>query len=379
MKTPARTGLYIHVPFCQSRCIYCDFYSTTYGADWRESYLAALCSEMAFRRHEADGKPLHTLYIGGGTPSCLGGDGIRRIMAAVRKNFLLSKEAEITVEANPDDVSEEFCRSLAGVGVNRVSLGVQTFNDAALKFLRRRHTGQQARMAVERLLAAGISNLSLDLIYGLPGQQLIDWESDVATALSLPLSHLSAYALMYEEGTRLHALREAGEIEEADEELSLAMFTHLMEATAAAGLEHYEISNFARSGLASRHNSAYWTGLPYIGLGPGAHSYDGKALRRCNDADLKAYVEAVADAPHTLENLSAEELCDERVFTSLRTRRGLELAALERDFGVARLAEIRKAARRHLADGLLEEAGGYLRLTRRGIFISNLVMSDLMC
>ncbi len=379
MSLPVQTGLYIHVPFCQSRCIYCDFYSTTHGTDWRERYLAALGREMVCRRHEAEATPLHTIYIGGGTPSCLGGDGIRRILEAVGENFTVSAEAEITVEANPDDVSEDFCRTLASVGVNRASLGVQTFDDDALHFLRRRHTGQQARTAVERLQAAGIGNLSVDLIYGLPGQDCAGWERDVAAALSLPISHLSAYALMYEEGTRLYALREAGKVDEAEEELSLAMFTHLIEATAAAGLEHYEISNFARPGRASRHNSAYWSGLPYIGLGPGAHSYDGRSVRRSNNADLKAYVEAAADAPHALEHLSDEELCDERVFTSLRTHKGLDLVALERDFGAARLAEIRKAAKRHLAGGLLQEIQGHLRLTRRGIFLSNLVMSDLMC
>ncbi len=372
-------GLYVHVPFCRSRCIYCDFYSTTHGQAWREAYIKALCREMALRRGEALGAPLRTIYIGGGTPSCSGGEAVGRILEAVRRNFVVSPDAEITVEANPDDVSVQFCRTLAAAEVNRVSLGVQTFSDEALQFLRRRHTGRQAREAVTLLAAEGFGNLSLDLIYGLPGQALADWEADVATALSLPLTHLSAYALMYEPGTRLTMLREAGEIVEADEELSLGMFTHLIEATAAAGLEHYEISNFARRGCASRHNSAYWSGLPYIGLGPGAHSYDGRATRRSNAADLKAYVEAAADVPHALEHLSEEELCDERVFTSLRTREGLDLAALERDFGAARLAEIRKAARRHLAGGLLEEAQGRLRLTRRGIFLSNLVMSDLMC
>ncbi len=371
-------GLYIHVPFCQSRCIYCDFYSTTCGREQREAYVKALCREVKVRQDEAEGSPLSTIYIGGGTPSCLAAEGLERIFAAVDAGFCKVGDAEVTLEANPDDITPALCRRLKAMGVNRVSLGVQTFNDAALRFLRRRHTAEQARIAVETLAAEGIENLSIDLIYGLPGQDVADWKADLRQALGLPVTHLSAYALMFEEGTRLTALRDRGEVRETDDEVSLQMFRLLIGQTAAAGMEHYEISNFARPGYASRHNSSYWTGCPYIGLGPGAHSYDGRSLRRCNAANLEEYIAFTVEPPHETEQLTLDELCNERIFTSLRTRWGLDMAALEAGFGRERAAAVASSARRHVAAGLLEHVGGCLKLTQRGIFLSDMVMSDLM-
>lgn len=373
----ALPGLYIHVPFCRSRCIYCDFYSTTGRDALRDGFVAALCKEMVARREEVAGS-VDTVYLGGGTPSTLQPAALERVFDTLHHCYEVSPGAEVTVEANPDDVTPDFCRLLVALGINRVSLGVQTFNDEALRFLRRRHSADDARRAVRRLADTGIDNLTIDLIYGLPGETAAMWGDDVAAALSLPVKHLSAYALMYEDGTPLTTLRDRGEVAEVDEELSVAQFEHLIATTEEAGMQHYEISNFAYPGYRSRHNCKYWKGVPYLGFGPGAHSYDGVAGRRFNAPDLAAYVAQPGRPPFEMERLTAIERCEERIFTALRTCEGLELSVLERDFGTELATQVRRAAKPYLDNGLLQEVAGRLVLTRRGIFLSNRVMSDLM-
>ena len=372
------TGLYLHIPFCQRRCIYCDFYSTTCGAEERGRYVDALCRELAARAAEAGRQQLATIYLGGGTPSQLSPGELEWVLRAVYDAFEVSPEAEVTVEANPDDLTADYVAALAGLPVNRVSLGVQTFDDDALRLLRRRHTGRQATEAVERLAGAGFENLSLDLIYGLPGQTLPRWEADLDRALSLPATHLSAYALIYEEDTELWRMRRRGEVAEADEELSLSLFERLMDKTAEAGFAHYEISNFARPGWQARHNTAYWTGEAYIGCGPGAHSYDGCSIRRRNLPDLTAYTAASPDVPCETEQLGTDERYNEFILTSLRMADGLDLAALAERFGTEARAETLRTARGHLSAGRLRQDGERLRLTRRGLFVSDDVMSDFM-
>jgi len=251
------TGIYIHVPFCEKRCIYCNFYSTTRGKADREAYVQALIHEMELRRTT---DRISSIYLGGGTPSQLDAEELAQVFEALHRLFAIDPDAEITFEANPDDIHPNKIRQLVAFGVNRVSLGVQSFDDTRLQFLNRRHNAQQAHETVLQLAAAGIDNLSLDLIYGLPGQQLCDWEQEVETALTLPVCHLSAYALTYEPATPLHRAWQRGEVQACDEELSLAMFQSLLRLTEAEGFEHYEISNFARPGRRSRHNSAYWRG-----------------------------------------------------------------------------------------------------------------------
>lgn len=333
---------------------------------------------MQARRNEVGFMPLSTVYVGGGTPSWLGANGMAKIFSLISENFVLANDAEITVECNPDDVSPAFARALVDLGVNRVSLGVQTFDDRLLRLIGRRHTGAEAQRAVEDLSDAGLHNLSIDMIYGLPDQRLEDWSEDLRRGLSLPIRHLSAYALMYEKGTRLTAMRDAGRFCEVDEDMSLAMFHHLREATRAAGFEHYEISNFALPGFASRHNSAYWDGHAYLGLGPGAHSYDGCACRRSNDADLNAYLSSPAAPPYHVEYLSTAERQDDFVFTALRTVRGLPLSTLAEKFGLGARTTLLAEAAPHLRAGRLILSGDYLQLTEAGIFVSDDVMSDLM-
>lgn len=390
-------GLYIHIPFCKSRCVYCDFYSTT-CAERTGTYVKALCNEIRLRttylQPDGDMPDIATVYLGGGTPSTLSPGMLEQIFDTVFRHYRVAPDAEITMEANPDDLTPEYLTSLRRLPVNRLSMGIQTFNDDTLRLLRRRHTAAQAIDAVRRCHEAGLDNLSIDLIYGLPGQSLADWEKDVGTALSLDVPHLSAYALIYEEGTMLWRMREQHLVQEADEELSLLMFGLLIERLSAAGYEHYEISNFARPGFRARHNSSYWQGVPYIGCGPGAHSFDGRN-RQWNLRDLSLYINKVYrctssnDFDHAewteQETLSKDERYNDRVITALRTCDGMDLARLRADFG-NRLADYcLHCAAPHLQNGLLHRSAptpghpeGILSLTRQGLFLSDGIMSDLL-
>ncbi len=367
-------GIYIHVPFCQKRCIYCDFYSTTYGPEWKRFYVSALKHEMLLRRTEIDSSRVPSLYIGGGTPSQLSSSLLVEMFQAVMETFSLADDAEVTIEVNPDDVSSQLIAALRQTPVNRISMGVQTFSDDLLRFLNRRHTSAQALRAVRLFREAGYDNISLDLIYGLPGQSFENWTNDVRQLLSLDVPHLSAYALSYEEGTPLYNMLQEGKVSEASDELSWQMYEYLMDEVAEAGMEHYEISNFAKPGMHARHNSSYWNGSPYLGLGPGAHSYDGKNVRRSNDTSLKDYVEAKGDVPHQTETLTSKELYDELVMTRLRTASGLPLAILTPE----QKSYCLQMAESHINAGNLLREGDVLRLSRKGIFISNSIISDLM-
>lgn len=370
-------GLYVHVPFCKSRCVYCGFYSTVGGPVAHRRYVDALCAELHGRRHEVGREAPETVYVGGGTPSLLAAEELERLFREIHALCGWSPTAEITLEANPDDVDARFVATVTRAGVNRVSLGVQTFNDRFLHLLRRRHDARQARLAVEFLSAGGVENVSIDLIYGIPGQTLEEWKSDLDAAFALPVAHLSAYSLMFEEGTPLNRMRERGKVAEADEELSRSMYELLMERCRAEGMVHYEISNFARPGRESRHNSSYWTGVPYVGLGPAAHSFDGRN-RRFNLPDLAAYLASPGCPPHEREMLTDLERADEEVMVALRTSRGLSLDAFEAAHGKdARMLLLREAAP-HLKRGRLELKEGRLFLTCEGLFVSDLVMSDLM-
>ena len=381
-------GLYVHIPFCKSRCIYCDFYSTTREAE-QEAYVGALCREIRERRlelpAEADGRVCaRTIYIGGGTPSLLSPAQLARIFGCIRENYAVADGAEVTVEMNPEDVVVDEALSLAG-GLangtfNRVSLGIQTFDDDLLRLLRRRHSAERAVEAVKSLQLAGAQNISIDLIYGLPGQTLELWERDLDVAFSLGVQHLSAYALSYEEGTPLWRMRQRGEVQEAADELSVRMYERLCQRAREAGFEHYEISNFALPGYHSRHNSSYWTGEAYLGFGPGAHSFDGRRTRRSNHSSLSNYLSAGGggEVPHDVEVLSDEELYEEAVMCGLRTCRGVDLAEIGRRFGRQRLDYLLRQASSHLRGGRLAIEHEHLRLTEAALMISDDVMSDLM-
>ena len=359
-------GIYIHIPFCASRCIYCGFYSTT-GLELRQKYVDVVCKEMTMREISS---PIETIYFGGGTPSQLTPEQLRQLFLYINKVYA-PRATEVTIEMNPDDVTPEYAETLSQLGVNRVSMGAQTFNDERLRFLRRRHSSSQVYDAVRILREAGICNISIDLMYGFPDETLDDFRRDIDAALALDVEHISAYCLMIEEGTALHRMG----VEAADEETERAMYEMLIDCLTAAGYEHYEISNFARPGYRSRHNSSYWNDTPYIGLGAAAHSYDGHC-RSWNVADIRDYIAAIerGELPTECEELDADTKYNDRIATALRTRDGLNLGELDERYRQYCLTE----AQRFIADGLLEIVDNNLRLTRRGLFVSNMVMSELM-
>ena len=375
-------GIYIHVPFCESRCAYCDFYSTTLMRH-RSAYVDTVCRELQLRLPELQGSPIETIYLGGGTPSTLTIEELSSILTSIR-NFHLSsfnfQLAEITLEANPDDLTEEYVQGLRTLPFNRVSIGIQSFHDRTLRLVGRRHTAQEAIEAVHRCLRMGLTNISIDLMYGLPGETIDDWAYSLDQAIALGVPHISAYHLTYEEGTRLWRMKEQGIVSPIDEEQSIRAFELLREKLLAAGYEHYEISNFALPGYHSRHNSSYWQGIPYIGIGPGAHSYNGTD-RRWNLSNLADYIATPEgeDVPHEVEHLTTEERYDERIITELRTARGIDLTSLLADFGERYHTHCLRCATPYInRDQLVHTADNHLRLTPESIFISDAVMRDLL-
>lgn len=334
-------------------------------------YVEALCQEIAARRQELPNTRVRTIYIGGGTPSLLPTPLLRRILDCVWQHYEVEAEAEVTMEMNPDD-SVDIAQLRE---VNRVSLGIQTFNDDLLRLIRRRHDSATAIRAVHALQEAGISNISIDLIYGLPGQTMALWEHDLDTAFSLGVQHLSAYALSYEQGTALTRWRNEGRIQEVPEELSVAMYERLCQRARKAGFEHYEISNFALPSFHSRHNSSYWTGAPYLGFGPGAHSYDGDHTRRANLPSLDLYMNG---GKQEVEVLTEDECYDEMVMCGLRTSDGVDLDRMAKRFGAERAQTLLRQAAPHIAAGRLAHRGNKLCLTTKSLMISDDIMSDLM-
>ena len=330
-------GLYIHVPFCKSRCIYCAFYSTTL-LEYRQRYVDAVCKEIALR-----GENIDTIYLGGGTPSQLTIPQLKQLLETIHLYNKVAENNEITIECNPDDVSEEFASALPQLGINRVSMGAQTFDNERLLFLHRRHTAEQVTLAVERLRKAGIHNISIDLMYGFPNETINDWEYDVDAALRLDVEHLSAYCLMIEEGTLLY--------------------------------EQYEISNFAKPGFRSRHNSNYWRDIPYIGIGAAAHSYN-LTSRSWNVADIHQYMEAIErdEIPCERELINEDTHYNDRITVALRTKEGLDLNSLTTRYR----QYITEQARPYIVENLLRIQDHHLILTRKGLFVSDMVMSDLM-
>ena len=371
-------GLYIHIPFCKRKCLYCDFYSCT-DLSVKDAYVDALVDEMSLRRKYIT--KVDTIYFGGGTPSLMSAKDFVRIFSSINKLFDLSNCAEITVEINPDDITPEYSDALAELPFNRVSIGIQTFDDDELHFLNRRHDALQAVEAVKRCQDAGFTNISIDLIYGLPGQTLSSWDKNLECALALGVPHISAYHLIYEENTPITQLKDTGKIIPVDEDTSLLLFSRLIERLSVSGYEHYEISNFSLPGYRSRHNSSYWDGTAYLGLGPFAHSYNGCDEREWNIASLPAYLEGIRNrSPRiTSERLDLPTRYNEYIITRLRTKEGFLSSELERRFGKELFAYCLRQAERYIASGmLLREENDRIRLSEKGIFVSDSIMCDLM-
>lgn len=372
-------GIYIHVPFCKTKCIYCAFYSKPILSNKKE-YINALCREIEMRKNYLEGEKIHTLYFGGGTPSLLTINELDAITTILNKHFQLSDVKEFTIEANPDDITTEYLSDLKKVGVNRISFGTQSFDDAELKTLNRRHTAQQAISSIKKAQDIGFENISIDLMYGLPNQSAEKWHANLTTALSLHVQHISAYCLTYEEGTLLTKLKDKGKFAEADEELCEAMFNDLRHTLCDNGFTHYEISNFARKGFESKHNSSYWDGTPYVGFGPAAHSYN-KATRQWNISDTNKYIQAIAEGANDyfeIETLTVQDMYEDMLLTSLRTNKGLDLKRIETELTTEYQQLIKKNAEPLIKNGLLKLNNNHLTITEKGLFISDYIIAHLI-
>ena len=371
-------GIYLHIPFCKTRCIYCDFYSTTHS-EWRSRYIQTLCCELEMRSEYLKREPVETIYLGGGTPSQLTEEDFMLIFDTIERNFGMEHCCEITLEANPDDLTIDYLQMLAKLPFNRISMGIQTFNDTILRLLKRRHNATQAIEAVQRCREVGFQNISIDLIYGLPGETIESWENDLQQTLNLNVEHISAYHLIYEEGTPIYNMLQKHQINEIDENTSVQFFSLLIKRLSESGYEHYEISNFCKSEKYAQHNTSYWKGIPYLGCGPSAHSYNLSA-REWNISSIESYMKGVEEGkrPFETEMLDPITRYNEFIITSLRTMWGIPLKRMKDEFGMERWQYCMKLAAPYLENKKLEIKDDALCLTKEGIFISDSIMSDLL-
>ncbi len=376
-KTPL--GIYIHVPFCRSKCQYCDFYSLTTKEDkWLDGYQDAVCTHIKEAGPLAPDYVVDTIYFGGGTPSFFGADGIAAILTAIRKAFRVSSTAEITFEANPDSVSDRLLRRLRSEGFNRVSLGIQCDDDEILKKLGRPHNYAQAVSAVQRIRKFGFKNLSVDLMYGLPGQTLQAWERTLKNVLKLQPEHISCYGLKVEEGTPLYEYQEYCNL--ADDDLQADMYLSAIDILRQHGYRQYEISNFCRKGNVSRHNLKYWNGEPYLGFGPNASS-DFGGSRFTIVRDLKAYIEGIRHGGQVLQEvqqIASRGRAGEYLMMRLRTAAGIDPKVYERQYLLS-FALMEKYLAECKERGLATKTfDGRWHLTPNGFLVSNSIISDLL-
>lgn len=367
-------GLYLHIPFCHSKCSYCDFYSMP-SVKFARQYVDAIIKEWEMRRHEV-AEPINTIYIGGGTPSILDRSLLTDLVATLPHDNI----SEFTIEANPEDINDSWIDSVKQLGINRVSIGIQSFIDSELLAVGRRHTAEEAIAAIKRLQDNGITEISADLIYGLPQQTIETWQYSIDQLLGLNTPHISAYSLSYEQGTRLYAQLMAGKIQETEEDTVAQMYSMLTSSLSAKGFEHYEISNFALSGHRAKHNSSYWKFTPYIGLGVSAHSFDGMA-RRINPTNIKAYLEAISNSKtfFEIEEETETDLINDYIITTLRTSDGINLNDLEHRFGTRQAESFAKSAKPFISAGnLIYTAPNTLRFTEDAWLISDSILRELI-
>ena len=371
------SGIYIHIPFCRQACHYCDFHFSTSIINRREM-VNALIKEIVLRNDYLPDRKIDTIYFGGGTPSLLSAAELMLIFDKLKELYNIIPNAEVTLEANPDDLTKEYIHQLSNTPVNRLSIGIQSFNDDDLRWMNRTHTSETAVQSVMNAAEEGFKNISIDLIYGLPNNSLAVWQENVKRAMSLPVTHLSCYCLTVEPRTTLAHHIKIGKSSAVDDDQSSEQFIWLMEFAAQHGYEHYEISNFCKPGHYSIHNTSYWQGLPYLGIGPSAHSYDGSS-RQWNISNNPLYIKQDPEGPllFTKEILSANDKFNEYVMISLRTSKGIDLNYLSEHFGSELSSNLLKEATPYIIDKSLEETIGHLQLTRQGKLIADRIASDL--
>jgi oxygen-independent coproporphyrinogen III oxidase len=368
-------GLYIHIPFCKQACHYCDFHFST-NQDKRKQLCEAIAKELRLQTSYIGGEQLETIYFGGGTPSLLSADELNIIFAAINANYRVAPNAEITLEANPDDLIREKLIELKQAGINRLSIGVQSFHNTTLQFFNRAHSGKEALNCIGLAREAGFNNLSIDLIYSVPGQEANYWKKDIEQALALQPEHISAYSLTIEEKTAFGQWQKAGKIKPLEESKSVADFDLLLDELTAEGYEHYEISNFCKPGFYSQHNSSYWKQKKYLGVGPSAHSYNGES-RQLNIRNNHLYLQSIGrgEVSFDLEVLSRENKINEYIFTSIRTQWGCDLAYLQSNFNYS-LQET-TGLHKLMRQGLVTLNNSIATLTRKGKLLADQVAVEL--
>jgi len=371
-------GIYLHIPFCRKRCHYCDFFKST-DLSQKVRLLEGLRKELETRASELASEEINTIYLGGGTPSVLLIDELKDLLQTIRQNYRVSPEAEITMEANPDDLSQAILSALREIGFNRLSMGVQSFSESDLKLMNRRHGVMQAIQSVKWAKKAGFSNISIDLIYGLPNQTLEEWERNVRIAVELDVQHISAYNLTYHEGTVFYDRLKKGILKELPDELSLQQFEMLISILKDAGFEHYEISNFCKPGLYSQHNSSYWKSKKYLGIGPSAHSFD-LTTRRWNVSSVSGYLDGIENnKPYSeSEILTEQDRFNDYIITGLRTIWGISEELIQAEFSAQYLVHFQKIRDEYLHSGHVLNASGKICLSPAGLFISDKIMADFM-
>ena len=380
-------SVYIHIPFCVTKCPYCDFNSIATASVPDEDYIDAVLREMAFlvkERPDLMHKRVETIYIGGGTPSLVYPQNIKRLINGIRERFFSSEEQEITIEVNPGTVSQDRLNQYREAGINRLSIGVQSFSEKGLKSLGRIHSVQVALDCIEYARKAGFDNLGIDLIFGTPGQALAEWASDLTTVISMRPEHISVYNLTIERDTLFHNLMAEGKLLIPHEDDVIAMYELAIDRLESSGYNHYEISNFSLKGLESRHNSRYWLGMEYIGLGAGAHSYfstPGRGIRWWNERDPYRYMQNIKDDGQAVagrERLTLEEALSEGLFLGLREMKGIDMERFKKRFNTELPDYWMKKIKVFKTEGFLEDKDNHLRLTRKGILLSNELITDLM-
>jgi oxygen-independent coproporphyrinogen-3 oxidase len=371
-------GIYIHIPFCRKRCHYCDFFKST-DLSQKARLLEGLKKELESRSLELASEEINTIYLGGGTPSVLLVDELKSLLDTIFLNYRVSPEAEITLEANPDDLSQAILSFLREIGFNRLSMGIQSFSEQDLKLMNRRHGVMQAIQSVKWAKTAGFRNISIDLIYGLPNQTLEEWERNVQVAVQLDVQHISAYNLTYHEGTVFYDQLKKGILKELPDELSLQQFEILIRDLKGAGFEHYEISNFCKPGFYSKHNSSYWKSQKYLGIGPSAHSFD-LVSRRWNVSSIGAYLDGIENNKSYSESeiLTEQDRYNDYIITGLRTVWGVSEELIKSEFSAQYLDHFQKMSEKHLQSGKIIRTPEKVCLSPEGLFISDQIMADFM-
>ncbi|MFV0592565.1 MAG: radical SAM family heme chaperone HemW [Draconibacterium sp.] len=371
-------GIYIHIPFCRQKCYYCDFYKTV-NTTLKPKFLDSLKTEAKVRKNYLQNEVVETIYFGGGTPSVLENNELADILEHLKQQFEIRKNAEITFEANPDDLTPEYLMAIKQAGINRLSVGIQALQNRHLQKMNRRHDAIQASEAIQNAAKIGFTNISVDLIYGLPGLTEKEWKDSLEQVFQWPVQHLSAYHLTYHEGTAFYTWLKKGTLKELTETESVNQFEILIDSATSAGFEQYEISNFARNELYSQHNTSYWQGKKYLGLGPSAHSFD-QHSRRWNTSHVESYIKAIENGTEYSEEeiLSEKDRYNEYILTRIRTKWGVSLETVNELFGAEIKSYLLKQLHKYIQTELVTIKNGQITLPRKGLFVSDEIMTDLM-